>query len=242
MTGVLGRVFMVGAMAVAAAAIGTGGASAATLPGTDPQIVDISKQLTDMQKQLANLQATGGTAKEGRLAAEADCGFGDPSQVFLPWGDDADYSLIPGGDLADTTRWTLKNTTAAAEHDPFTAGTGSLALRGDAEVVTPVMCVSLAEPTLRLFLADRGGDGHGSLEVKVLYDGLDGKTHALTVARLRAGEAWQPSVVIPIGVNVLAAASANGWTPVAFDFKPRDLRKGETFSIDGVYVDPCRSR
>src|SRR4051812_47312147 len=175
MTGVLGRVFMVGAMAVAAAAIGTGGASAATLPGTDPQIVDISKQLTDMQKQLDTLQAAGGTAKQGKLAAEADCGFGDPSQVFLPWGDDADYSLIPGGDYADATRWTLKNTTVAAEHDPFTAGTGSLLLKGDAEAITPVMCVSLAEPTLRLFLADRGGDGRANVEVKAIYEGLDGK-------------------------------------------------------------------
>jgi hypothetical protein len=233
---------MVGAIVATAALIGSGGALAATAPGTDGQVVDISKQLTDMQKQLANLQASGGTAKEGKLTALADCGFGDTSQVFLPWGDDADYSLIPGGDLADASRWTLKNTASSAEHDPFTAGTGSLVLSGDAEAVTPVMCVSLDKPTLRLFLADRGGDGRASLEVKVLYDGLDGKTHSLTVARLKAGEAWQPSVVVPIGVNVLSAASANGWTPVAFDFKARDLRKGESFSIDGVYLDPCRSR
>jgi hypothetical protein len=53
---------------------------------------------------------------------------------------------------------------------------------------------------------------------------------------------WQPSVVIPIGVNFLSTASAYGWTPVAFKFKVHGLQKGETFSIDGLYVDPWRSR
>jgi hypothetical protein len=47
---------------------------------------------------------------------------------------------------------------------------------------------------------------------------------------------------IPIGVNLLAAASANGWTPVAFDFKVHGLQKGEAFSLDGIYVDPWASR
>ena len=56
------------------------------------------------------------------------------------------------------------------------------------------------------------------------------------------GEAWQPSVVIPIGVNMLSAASANGWTRSRSSFKVHGLQKGETFALGGVYVDPCRSR
>jgi hypothetical protein len=48
--------------------------------------------------------------------------------------------------------------------------------------------------------------------------------------------------VIPIGVNLLSAASASGWTPVSFDFKVHGLQKDETFSLEGVYVDPCMSR
>ena len=49
-------------------------------------------------------------------------------------------------------------------------------------------------------------------------------------------------MVIPIGVNLLATASANNWTPVAFDFKVHGLQKNESFSLDGVYVDPWASR
>ena len=64
----------------------------------------------------------------------------------------------------------------------------------------------------------------------------------LTVARLKVDENWQPSVVIPLGVNMLSVVSANGWTPVAFDFKVHGLQKGETFLLDGVYVDPNWSR
>ena len=104
------------------------------------------------------------------------------------------------------------------------------------------MCVNVNQPTLRLFLADQGGNGKDDSQVKVIYEGLDGHAHQLSVANLKVNEQWQPSVVIAIGVNMLAAASANGWTPVAFDFKVHGLQKGEAFSLDGIYVDPWASR
>ena len=104
------------------------------------------------------------------------------------------------------------------------------------------MCVNVNHPTLRLFLADQGGNGKATLQVKVIYEGLDGHAHQLSVANLKVNEHCQPSVVIPIGLNLLAAASASGWTPVAFDFKVHGLQKGEAFSLDGIYVDPWASR
>jgi len=225
------------------AAFGATTARAATLDNPPGQLVDISHQLQDMQKQLAQLQAKGQLAKIGKLSALANCGYGDSSQVFLPWGDIASYSLIPGGDLTSTGAWTLKNISLADDHDPFTAGTSSLVFaRGDSEAVTPVLCVNVDNPTLRLFVADRGGNGRADLDVNVIYEGLDGGQHSLTLAKLRVNEQWQPSVVIPIGVNLLSAASASGWTPVAFDFKVHGLQKNETFSLDGVYVDPYMGR
>jgi hypothetical protein len=211
--------------------------------GTDDQLVDIGHQVADMQKKLDELRAQGRAARQGKLAAAADCGYGDSTQVFLPWGDPADYALIPQGDLSDTSGWAFKNVDLSLDHDPFTPGAGSLLFtKGDSEAVTPVMCVNLANPTFRVFLADRGGNGKAHLEVKVVYEDLDGHVHDLTVARLKVGDAWQPSVVIPIGVNVLSTASAYGWTPVSFDFKVHGLQKNETFSLDGVYVDPWGSR
>jgi hypothetical protein len=228
------------------AAIGSVAASLTTavaLADDDGQLVDISHQVSDLQRKLDELRAKGQAAKTGKLADAADCSFGAPGQVFLPWGDPADYSLVPQGDLSDTSGWSLKNVGIAPDHDPFTPGSTSLLLaRGDSEAVTPVMCVSLDNPTLRLFLADRGGNGKANLQVKIIYEGLDGHVRNLPVANLRVDDQWQPSVVIPIGVNLLAAASANGWTPVAFDFKVHGLQKDESFALDGVYVDPWASR
>jgi hypothetical protein len=244
MSGMLRRFSALGVIALAASLLGAGGALAGSSGDAgDSQVVDITHQLGDMQKKLDALRVKGRTAREGKLTAAAACGFDTPSEVFLPWGDLADYSLIPQGDLGDTSRWSFKNVELSTEHDPSTGGAGSLVFtKGDSEAVTPVMCVDLDHPTLRVFVADRGGNGKAHLEVKMLYEDLDGHPHDLTVARLKVGDNWQPSVVIPIGVNILSAASANGWTPVAFDFKVHGLQKGETFALGGVYVDPCRSR
>ena len=227
---------------VLVALLGAGAALAAD--SDDGQVVDTSKQLRELDKKLDELQEKGGRAREGKLSAAAVCGFGESSRVFLPWGDEADYSLIPQGDLSDVSRWSLDHdVTVSADDDPYTPGSGSLLFaKGGAEAVTPIMCVNDDHPTMRVFLADRGGNGKAHLEVDAIYEGLDGKTHDLTLARLKVDAAWQPSVVVPIGVNRLSAASAHGWTPLAFRFKVHGLQKGETFALGGVYVDPCRSR
>lgn len=239
----LRRCLIAGLLALALTGLGASSALADDSGGDDSQLVDVSHQLGDLSKKLAQLQAQGRLARQGKLAAAADCGYGDPSPVFAPWGDPASYSLIPSGDLNDLSGWTLKNVTLSGEHDPFTPGVNSLLFaKGDSEALTPVMCVTLDNPTLRLFLADRGGNGKATLDVKVLYEDVDGGTHNLTVARLKVNASWQPSVVIPIGVNLLSVASASGWTPVAFDFKVHGLQKNETFVLDGVYVDPSWSR
>ena len=239
MRGLLRRLVLISAISSIAVLATT----TVALADDNGQLVDISHQVADMQKKLGELQAKGQMAKTGKLAEAADCSFGDSGQVFLPWGDPASYRLAPQGDFSDTSAWSLKNASVSPDHDPFTSGTNSLLLaRGDSEAVTPVMCVSVNNPTLRLFLADQGGNGKANLQVKVIYEGLDGHAHQLSVANLKVNEQWQPSVVIPIGVNLLAAASANGWTPVAFDFKVHGLQKGEAFSLDGIYVDPWASR
>jgi hypothetical protein len=244
MRGRVRRVVAVGAIAVVSILALTDGALADSQDGgDDSQLIDVSHQLTDMQKKLDELHAQGRVARPGKLVAAADCGYGDSAQVFLPWGDLADYALIPQGDLSDTSGWAFKNVQLSLEHDPFTTGASSILFtKGDSEAVTPVMCVNLANPTFRVFLADRGGNGKAHLEVKVIYEDLDGHAHDLTIARLKVGYDWQPSIVIPIGVNMLSTASAYGWTPVSFDFKVHGLQKGETFSLDGVYVDPWGSR
>jgi hypothetical protein len=240
MRGILRRTMLLGLAGIVAAFMAATGVHADT---GDDQLVDFGKQVADIQKKVDDLRSRGLSSRTGKLSASAICGFGAQSQVFLPWGDPASYGLAPQGDLSSTSLWSLKNVDPSPDHDPFVGGAGSLLFsRGDSEAVTPVMCVNVDNPSIRVFLADRGGNGKAKLQVKVLYEGVDGAVHNLTLAQLHVDEAWQPSVVIPMGVNLLAAVSANGWTPVAFDFKVRGLQKGETFSLDGIYVDPWGSR
>ena len=240
MRGILRRTALFGLIGLLAAFVAAGSVRAET---GDDQLLDFSKQMADIQKKVDDLQSRGQSSRTGKLSAAATCGFGSPSQVFLPWGDPATYTLAPQGDLSSTSRWSLKNVEPSLDHDPFVDGAGSLLFaKGDSEAVTPVMCMNVDNPSIRLFLADRGGNGKAKLQVKVLYEGVDGGVHNLTIARLHVDDEWQPSVVIPMGVNLLAAVSAQGWTPVAFDFRVQGLQKGETFSLDGLYVDPWGSR
>jgi hypothetical protein len=104
------------------------------------------------------------------------------------------------------------------------------------------MCVDVSNPTIRFFTRDVGGNGKANLKVDVLYEDFDGHVKHLTVAKLRAGSDWQPSMIVPFYMNMLAAASPSGVTAVAFQFKAEGLQKDESLSISSVYVDPFNSR
>jgi hypothetical protein len=227
-------------VAVAALAASVGAATGQAGP-TDPTtgLVDVSHQVAALTNRLSVLQAKDETAKTGTLTEEAQCGFGPPSQLFLPWADSDLYSLAPAGDLSTTSGWTLQDVTVSADHDPTSGSAASLVLGdGDSQAITPVMCVNLANPTLRFFIAHSGGTGRSTLEVTAVYEGVDGNAHTLSLAKLSPGPGWQPSPVIPIGVDVLSVVSASGTTPVSFSFTAHGLGRNETYSVDGVYVDP----
>jgi hypothetical protein len=211
--------------------------------GAPAQLLNVSKQVSDIQKKMNELLAHGQWARAGRLLSGADCGYGDPSSVFASWGDLASYALAPQGDLASTDGWTLsKDATVVSGGDPFSGATHSLQFSKGAEAATPAMCVNLDNPTLRFFSRDVGGNGKSNLKVDLLYEDFGGSVKHLTIAKLKAGEEWQPTVILPIYMNVLAAASPDGVTAVALKFKAEGLQKDETISITSVYVDPFCSR
>jgi hypothetical protein len=210
---------------------------------SDDQLVDVSKQVAGIQKKMNDLLAHGRWARSGELLAGADCGYGDPAQIFSPWGDPALYALAPQGDLSPSDEWTLdKEAAVAVGGDPFSGALQSLELAKGAEAVSPAMCVNLDNPTIRFFARDVGGNGKSNLKVDVLYEDFDGHVKHLTVARLHLGTEWQPSVIVPMYMNVLALASPDDITAVAFNFKAEGLQKDETLSISSLYVDPFSSR
>ena len=231
------------ALALAATVLGGAMADTGTSPDDNGQLLDVSKSVAGIQKKLDELLAHGRWARTGTLLASADCGYGAPAPYFAAWGDPATYALAPQGDLASTDAWTLnKQATVVAGGDPFTGAAYSLQLAKDAQAATPAMCVNLDNPTIRFFTRDVGGNGKANLKVDILYEDFDGHVKHLTIARLKAGADWSPSVAVPIYMNVLAAASPDNLTAVAFQFKAEGLQKDETLSVSSLFVDPFQSR
>jgi hypothetical protein len=225
--------------------VGAAGALAGTAPEDPPagQLLDVSKQVRAIHDKLDELIGRGQRARPGNLLASADCGYGSPSEVFAPWGDGAEYSLAPEGDFSATDEWTLsKDAAVVPSADPFSGAHQSLLLGQDGQAATPALCVDLNNPTIRFFARDVGGNEKANLRVDVLYEDFTGHVKHLTIARLKAGGDWQPSIVVPIYMNMLAAASPTGVTAVAFRFKAEGLQKGETLSVSSLYVDPWLSR
>jgi|1186.fasta_scaffold82039_1 hypothetical protein len=231
------------ALALAATVLGSALADSGTAPDDNGQLLDVSKSVTGIQKKLDDLRAHGRWARTGTLLAGADCGYGEPGTYFAAWGDPSTYALAPQGDFAATSSWTLnKQAAVVAGGDPFDGGKYSLQLAKDAQAATPAMCVNLDNPTIRFFVRDLGGNGKANLKIDVLYEDMDGHVKHLTVARLKAAADWTPSVAVPMYMNMLAAASPDNLTAVAFQFKAEGLQKDETLSISSLYVDPFQSR
>jgi hypothetical protein len=211
--------------------------------GVGSELLDVSHQVADIQEKMDKLLAQGRQARAGELLLRADCGYGTPSSVFAAWGDPAIYALAPEGDLSSTETWTLnKHARVVAGADPFSGAAQSLELPKDGEAGTPAMCVNLDHPTIRFFVRDVGGNGKSNLKVRMLYEDFDGHVKHLTVAKLRVGSEWQPSLILPIYMNMLALASPTGMTAVALEFKAEGLQKDEVLSISSIYVDPFSSR
>ena len=205
------------------------------------QLNDITKQVASLQTQINKTTASGRTATPGTLTANADCSYGASSQVFAPWGDGATYALATQGDFSSTSGWQFANATLAASHDRWTPGSLSLRLPGNGQATTPPMCVDLTNPTVRFFIDNEAGV-KTDLKVSVLYENMQGNIVTLTLAKLTTSSSgWQPSITIPIGVNIASTASANKYAAVAFQFKPEGLAAGQYWAIDNVYVDPFLS-
>jgi len=241
-TGTISRAFLAAAICCAAVAASAIGARSAWADGSVSQLNNISTQVQDLQTHVDQLVAQGKLARPGSLSASATCGYGTSSPVFLPWLDVASYSLAPEGDFSDVSGWQLDHTSLAADHDPWTPGSVSLRIPGNGQATSPAMCVDLSNPTIRLFV-DNQAKANTDLKVSVLYENLQGNVTTLTLAKLRTtSSGWQPSITIPIGVNVASVGTASGYAAVAFVFKPEGLAAGQYWAIDNLYVDPFRSR
>ena len=166
---------------------------------------------------------------------------------FLPWLDLAHYGLAPGGELESVAGWTLAGgATLVPGNESFQAHSPydrrSLLLPAGSAATTAPFCVGLEHPTIRFF-ARNGGSLLSPLKVEVLFRDVLGVTRALPVGVVVTGSRWQPSLPMPLLLNVLGpvlAVDLGATTTVRLRFTP--LGRSAGWQIDDVYVDPFRGR
>jgi hypothetical protein len=182
------------------------------------------------------------TANAGLLVASApDCSPKPTSKPFAPWGDQADYTLAPGGSFeSGKPPWQLSGASIVSGNEPWKVnGAGdsrSLRLPPGASATSPVMCVGLEHPTLRLF-ARNNSALLSTLSVEVIFETSLGLKASAPVGVLLPGGQWKPSPRLLVVANLLPLLPGN-YTPV--QFRVRSVGLG-TWWVDDFYVDPrCR--
>jgi hypothetical protein len=166
--------------------------------------------------------------------ARADCDGQALEQPFAQWGDSAQYTLVGDGDLSGGGEgWDLDGADLVADNEPwYVHGPSSpraLRLRSGDSATTPPICVSLAHPTMRFFLRNRGGL-LGTLTVQVVTS--SGLTLPVgLIPGLLGDDDWNPSAPFLVVGNLLD-------DEVSFRFTAGGL--GGSYVIDDVYVDPYK--
>jgi len=169
------------------------------------------------------------------------------SQVFLRWGDMAQYALVPdGGFELGAAGWTLTGRShVRAGNESFHVNDPDdrrgLRLEARASVTTPPMCIGVLSGKMRLFTSN-AGDAASRLRVEVLYGGglggvVGGVSTTLGVADmafLTSGASWQPSPEVAMLGGVAPLLTDH----VRFRFSPAD-HTGR-WRIDDVYLDPLK--
>src|SRR4051812_21465432 len=169
------------------------------------------------------------------------CGSEVYSQPFAQWGDNANYTLIPGGSFeAGSTPWLKSGGAAVADGNEsyYVTAAGddnSLSLPGGSSATSPAACASIYHPTLRLFVKNAGSSS-SRLKVEALYPGLLGGVQVAKLASLSGTSAWSPSPVLQLTVTNLLATLSLSRTAIAYRFTPQDSTG--RWSIDDVYLDP----
>jgi hypothetical protein len=187
----------------------------------------------------ASLVGFAGSAQAALLTGSAsNCTSGPASQVFAPWGDSAQYDLIPGGTFeSGAPSWSLGGAagTVAGNESYYVnnaSDSQSLSLPAGSSATTPTFCVGVQNPSVRLF-AENTGDPNSSLGMNINFVGPLGLQLSLPIASISSGSSWAPTSVLPIIVNLLTLLPGNQ-TPISLTFVPH----GGNWQIDDVYVDP----
>jgi len=176
----------------------------------------------------------------GVPAAQAACAPTPTTKAFAAFGDQADYSLAPGGSFeTGTPGWTLNGAATTNGNESFkvhgAADAKSLALNATGTAASAPFCVAQQHPTFRLF-ARRTSGTWGVLNVKLRWTDEASVTHETVVGSVTASDtAWHPTVAFSLAPVLGIWNSKQALTArIVFDAE----RTGGAWQIDDLYVDP----
>jgi hypothetical protein len=182
-------------------------------------------------------------AEAGLIGTPPPSGCEAPSKVFAPWGDTANYALVPGGSFeAGTPAWAMSGgAKVVAGNETFYVrsrnDSRSLYLPSGGSALSPTVCFGLGDWHSRFFVRNVGSSG-GSLKVDIVVKSLLGSVVALLDGgSVSASGAWAPSSRVRLTLTNLC--SLLGVRAVAFRF--RAAGSGAAFQVDDVYLDPWKS-
>jgi hypothetical protein len=168
--------------------------------------------------------------------AAAACPRASTSNAFSRFGDDAAYTLAPGGSFeSGTPGWGLSKAAVVAGNERFdlVPGTHSLAIEPRGGAVSPLVCTSSEYPTFR-FVYHRLNGSSGSLNVSLRWVNVLGVSANTQVGELTTDGRWVPTPILEFGDTVPL------WVPgTSLDVGLVFSSSGEsTWAIDDVYIDP----
>jgi hypothetical protein len=173
-------------------------------------------------------------------AADAACSATQTTKAFAAFGDNADYSLAPGGAFeSGATGWWLAGASVVAGNESAKVhgadDSRSLAISATGKAVSPAFCVGIQHPTFRFF-ARRTSGTWGVLNLKLRVKGSDGVVNETVVASVTAADtAWHPTAPVALS-TVLGLWNGDQSASVQIVFDPED--SGGSWAIDDVYIDP----
>lgn len=190
----------------------------------------------------AALLAAGGaaTASAAGVAAGA-CPVLPTTKAFAPWGDGADYSLLPGGGFeAGTSGWQLNTSSAriVADQDRFNvggAGTRALELGAPSSAASPAFCVDTTNPHFKFMVKTVKA---ATLTTIIQYQRADGTwANALSAQVKRSPSDWTPTDPNPLSTSIPGLVAGKRATVRLWW-----MNNGGVSRIDSVMVDPYRRR
>ena len=177
------------------------------------------------------------------LSLLSPCSSETYSHPFAQWGDNADYTSVPGGSFeSGSAPWMLTGGAAVSDgNESYNVGNAgdakSLGLPAGSSATSPAQCTGIDHPTMRFFVRNQGSSS-SRLRVDVLYPGLLGAVRSETLGYIGGTADWQPSNTQGLLIGNLMSTLSLSRTVIAFRFTPADA--SGKWSIDDAYLDPYR--